>query len=128
MRLLLLMLFVCPVMLAGSDAPSVSFGNDYLQRCKVFTESNVQEQAAAAQDSAIEDFQLAYCAGYTEGLQQMLLLSQARKLVCLPEGVQTVQIGRVITKWIKDHPEEAHELTVVLAREALTKAFPCSKK
>ena len=123
MRILLLVLFACPLTLAGSEAPFVGFGNDYLERCGPFTENYDKVPTTSAQT-----FQLAYCGGFTEGLKQMMMLIDGSRSVCVPRDVKTVEIERLLTRWIKEHPESAHELTVAIAAKAMLKTFPCVKK
>ncbi len=46
--------------------------------------------------------------------------------VCIPtERVSLGQLGRVVVKYLKDHPEEEHDAAVVLVVVALREAFPC---
>ncbi len=123
MRVLLIVVLASPIVFAQSNRqPWVSFGNDFLQNCKDYVEADNLTSMDHAQS-----LQFGYCAGYTAGLWEMLLLTNKND-ICASDKIQTVQVARVITKWIKDHPEQAHELTVLLARRALTQAFPCSKK
>ncbi|MBZ5647491.1 MAG: hypothetical protein LAN37_09740 [Acidobacteriia bacterium] len=115
-------LAVCSRVFA-SERPSVAFGNDYVLRCAEFVDGKTTGSGSDPEGF----FQFAYCAGYTEGLEHALLLADGN--ICLPSAdVQTVQVARIISKWIKDHPEQAHKLTTILAQQALRKAFPCATK
>ncbi len=47
------------------------------------------------------------------------------RLACVPRGVSTIQIVRVIKKYLADNPEKAHRPTRYIASLALAGAFPC---
>jgi hypothetical protein len=46
-------------------------------------------------------------------------------MICLPRAVTTVQIVRVIKKYVADNPDKAHRATRYVASLALAHAFPC---
>jgi hypothetical protein len=46
-------------------------------------------------------------------------------MACLPRGVTTIQIVRVIKKYIADNPDKARRPTRYIASLALAHAFPC---
>jgi hypothetical protein len=49
--------------------------------------------------------------------------------ICFPsEGtITTEQSTRIVLKYIREHPEQAHERTATLIVLALKNAFPCGK-
>jgi hypothetical protein len=49
-------------------------------------------------------------------------------LFCRPVEVENGQIIRILLKYIRDHPEEAHEKTEWLLVAALRTALPCRGK
>jgi hypothetical protein len=46
----------------------------------------------------------------------------------MPHEVTSIQIIRVIKKYINDNPEKAHRATRLIASLALASAFPCKTK
>ena len=46
--------------------------------------------------------------------------------ICYPEGVENGQLIRLVLKYIRDHPEQAHEPAAVLVVKAELNAFPCA--
>jgi hypothetical protein len=74
----------------------------------------------------------ATCLGWVEGFgdgftvhDELLGVPERDRMVCLPRGVTTVQIVRVIKKYIADNPGKAHRATRYVASLALAGAFPC---
>lgn len=47
------------------------------------------------------------------------------RTVCLPDGVDTMQIYEVSLAYIRSHPKRSHEVALSLILDALTEAFPC---
>jgi hypothetical protein len=47
------------------------------------------------------------------------------KYICTPEGVTYLQAGKVVDKYMFDHPEYLHEQMRAIAFAALFWAFPC---
>ena len=77
-------------------------------------------------------FQQGECFGYAIGADDGVrtafdILNEAQPY-CIPDGVTNGQIVRILTKFIKDHPEKAHKQTRVLVIESLMDAFPCRAK
>jgi hypothetical protein len=46
-------------------------------------------------------------------------------MICMPREVTTIQIVRVMKKYIADNPDKAHRATRFIASVALARAFPC---
>jgi Rap1a immunity proteins len=74
----------------------------------------------------------ATCLGWVEGFgdgftvhDELLGVPERDRMVCMPRGVTTVQIIRVIKKYVADNPEKAHRATRYVASLALARAFPC---
>ena len=71
---------------------------------------------------------LGWVAGFAEGFlvhDELLGVPSRDRLACVPRGVTTIQIVRVIQKYLADNPEKAHRATRYIASLALAKAFPC---
>jgi hypothetical protein len=74
----------------------------------------------------------ANCLGWVEGFgdgftvhDELLGVSERDKMVCMPWGIRTVQMVRVIKKYLADNPDKAHRATRYVASLALARAFPC---
>ena len=65
--------------------------------------------------------------GFIKGLDFGLELGNKNKLYCLPEKRESLQIIKVIKKYMNEHPEELHYDFTNLIPMALLKAFPCKK-
>jgi hypothetical protein len=72
-------------------------------------------------------FRWGSCAGQ---IQMLYLLAAADRLAphsrfCMPDAVTIDQARKVVIKYIDERPEQLHKLFMVLAIEALRKAWPC---
>jgi Ssp1 endopeptidase immunity protein Rap1a len=74
----------------------------------------------------------ATCLGWVEGFadgflvhEELLSVPKRDRMACLPPGVTTIQIVRVIKKYLADNPGKAHRPTRYIASIALAGAFPC---
>jgi Rap1a immunity proteins len=77
----------------------------------------------------------ATCLGWVEGFgdgftvhDELLGVPERDRMACVPRGVATVQIIRVIKKYIADNPDKAHRATRYVASLALAGAFPCKAR
>ena len=108
-------------------------GNDFLSEC-----SALDKEASLTSSEMFKNVQ---CISYTRGLIDGSIHENARinfeskiKLplppfpFCLPDDAKDLQVGRVVLKYIRDNPENAHVATSALVFAALRKAFPCSRK
>jgi len=76
------------------------------------------------------------CIGYVEGVSDGVFEEVAfahamsnkepAKPYCLPEDTENGQLIRIVLKYVRDHPEEAHYSTAFLIVKALREAFPCT--
>ena len=74
----------------------------------------------------------ANCLGWVEGFgdgfnvhDELLGVPERDRMVCMPRAVTTVQIVRLIKKYLGDNPDKAHRATRYVASLALARAFPC---
>ena len=74
----------------------------------------------------------AYCFGLVQGIVAMSQVYEYRlkkaAFLCVPTSVTNGQSARISLKYLRDHPEELHEQSSVLAFKALQAAFPCTKR
>ena len=106
-------------------------GNAFVSGCAASLEK--AEQPATETETDI--FNAVACIGFLRGLEEGMNLgiqfSDANTKVvsprpwCTPENATTIQAGLVLLKYIRAHPETAHQRTVLLALYAYRDAFSC---
>jgi len=75
-----------------------------------------------------------FVTGFTRGVEfgSLYVEDKAHKkvphLFCTPSEIENGQIIRIVLKYIRDNPAEAHLPTGALVVDALQKAFPCPDK
>ena len=134
MRLLLVaavlgMFFVCS---AGSTAPQSKAeqpdisrsGSDFLEVCSSVGSGGERDASRMQRDAT--------CLGWVEGFAdgflvygELLSVPRKDRMACVPRGVTTIQIVRVIQKYLAENPGKAHRATRYVASIALAGAFPC---
>jgi hypothetical protein len=68
----------------------------------------------------VQGFDAGYCLGVVEGVMAtMRVCKQDRSAIPLGEAADAVE------KYLSNHPDKLNERDVVLARKALSKAYPC---
>lgn len=127
MRLLTVLLVVAMLKPSKMIAESVDIGKsgtDFLAACSVFGTEN-GDQAG---------YDTVHCVSWVEGFvngvivtEEFLNTPEKDKMFCSPQGVTYIQIGRIIRKYISEHPERQHLPTRFLSSEAVVGAFPCKK-
>jgi hypothetical protein len=116
-------------------SPSQAFyyesGSAFLRDCA----TNLEKHAQATPLTNAEVSMLNECAGFLRGFNEGINLGvqfsagatkiQLSQPWCTPETGSDVQLGLVLVKYIRAHPETAHLRTTVLASLAYFEAFPC---
>jgi hypothetical protein len=46
---------------------------------------------------------------------------------CAPEGANSAQLASIISNELRSHPENNHQVFAFIARQAATKAWPCTE-
>jgi hypothetical protein len=109
-------------------------GRDFLEVCSsVGLEKGVgiEKDSEGSRDAARVSGDatcLGWVAGFAEGFlvhDELLGVPRRDRLACVPNGESTIQIVRVMKKYLADHPEKAHRATRYIASLALAGAFPC---
>jgi hypothetical protein len=118
--------------LAQAQPDITSSGNDFVASCSLI-------EKPSEQLTEVDFLKLGTCWGFMQGLEEGIGLSFAVVNkgegsiadlgICFPsEGtVTTEQSTRVVLKYIREHPEKAHERTATLVVLAMKNAFPCNK-
>jgi hypothetical protein len=113
------------------EQPDISrSGRDFLEVCSsVDTKGGVDSEGNRDAARIQRD---ATCLGWAEGFAEgflvygeLLNVPRRDRMACVPRGVTTVQIVRVIKKYLADNPGKAHRPTRYIASIALAGAFPC---
>ncbi len=130
--ILIAVCFVCSSGGVGSksaaEQPDISrSGSNFLEIC-----GNIDNQPNGDSIRVQND---ATCLGWVEGFgdgftvhDELLGVPEKDRMVCVLRGVTTVQIIRVIKKYIADNPDKAHRATRYVASLALARAFPCNAR
>ena len=137
MRLIsvLALLAVCLVCSSGSADPRSAAaqpdigrsGRDFLEICSAVGSDQNGDPVRIQNDAA--------CLGWVEGFRDgftvhddLLGVPQRDRIACIPGGATSVQLARVIKKYLADNPDKAHRATRLVASVALASAFSCKAR
>lgn len=113
-------------LILSSPAKAIDTGAELLRAC-----SAVVKQADGLKISEEEGVLSVYCLGYVSGFTDSVRLTShfykpRDPKICLPEkGASNEQLIRVVTKWLKDHPENLHGSARLEVMLALENTFTC---
>jgi Rap1a immunity proteins len=121
--------FVCSTAVTGqkstTEQPDISrSGRDFLEACSSVGGEGNGGPARIGPDATC----LGWVAGFADGFLvygELLNVPRRDRMACVPRGVTTIQIVRVIKKYLADNPEKARRPTRYIASIALAGAFPC---
>jgi len=109
---------------AGEQADISRSGSDFLEVCSSVESGGDRDAARIGRDAT--------CLGWVEGFAdgflvygELLSVPKKDRMACVPQRVTTVQMVRVIKKYLADNPGKAHRPTRYVASIALAGAFPC---
>jgi hypothetical protein len=110
------------------QGPSKQFdGNELLRNCNEAVRlADGEKLDLAAMGSAM--FCQTYVAAWIDGYVAAKTISEQnwRFPYCPPSsGWDNTQSVRIVTKWLKDNPEQLHNRATLSVMVALSKAFPC---
>jgi hypothetical protein len=108
-----------------AEQPDISrSGRDFVEVCSGIDSEENRDAARIQRDATC----LGWVQGFTDGFLvygELLNVPRRDRMACVPRGVTTVQIVRVIKKYLADNPAKAHRPTRYIASIALAGAFPC---
>jgi Ssp1 endopeptidase immunity protein Rap1a len=121
--------FVCAPASIGQksapEQPDISrSGRDFLEVCSSADSEGTRDAVRAQRDATC----LGWAQGFTDGFLvygELLSVPRRDRMACVPRGVTTIQVVRIIRKYLVDNPEKAHRPTRYIASIALAAAFPC---
>jgi hypothetical protein len=105
--------------------------NAFLRVCSVF-DNNTDRLPATEAESVFRC--LGYVGGFASGVvheQRFGETATGHKVpaaFCVQDGVEELQMIRIVLKYIRDNPADAHLSTPVLIIAALRKAYPCQSQ
>jgi len=107
------------------EQPDISrSGRDFLEVCSSIDSEGNRDAARIQRDATC----LGWVEGFADGFlvhDELLGVPRRDRLACVPHGVSTIRIVRVIKKYLADNPSKAHRATRYIASLALAGAFPC---
>ena len=123
-------LYLSSASLAREDSHWKGDGNSLLHSCSLMVKVLDGEHISSG-----ENIDASFCNGYILGVGDMdsflRAFEQERKVnsgivhLCVPSGVTTGQVVRVVAKWLKNNPEKLEMPASALVLAALREAFPC---
>jgi len=121
--------FVCgPTSIGQKSAPEQPdisrSGRDFLEVCSSVDSEGARAAVRVQRDATC----LGWVQGFTDGFLvygELLSVPRRDRMACVPRGVTTIQIVRVIKKYLADNPGKAHRPTRYIASIALAGVFPC---
>jgi len=110
---------------SAAEQPDISrSGSDFLQVCTSIDSEWKADPVRIHNDAT--------CLGWVEGFgngftvhDELLSIPERDRMICMPAKVTTIQIVRVMKKYVADNPDKAHRATRFIASVALARAFPC---
>lgn len=109
---------------AAEQADISRSGRDFLEVCSSVGSDGGSDAARIGRDATC----LGWVEGFADGFlvhEELLSVPRRDRMACVPRGVSTIQIVRVIKKYLADNPGKAHRPTRYIASIALAGAFPC---
>jgi Rap1a immunity proteins len=116
------------VLMCGAVVPAHAYegpwesGNAFLRVC-----SSVE--TATSTLTRVESIACtAYVRGLNDGFGYGAVSSDKQPPYCIGASPEAGQVTKIVLKYIRDNPAQAHLETAILYLDAMKKAFPCSSK
>ena len=101
-------------------------GNAFLRLCSIVE----QEKTALITGHELEC--VFYIKGFVSGVEMEYAATMEKSAApmpfCRPENTENAQLVRIVLKYVRENPQDAHQLTMYVAMRAFQKAFPCPFK
>lgn len=102
-------------------------GNAFLRLC-----SGVEKEQRSPEETQRGTGCLLYISGFVDGVETGQTATRVQtkqdnlpRPFCRPDNVETAQLVRIVLKYIRENPEDAHHPTGLIALWAFQKSFPC---
>jgi Rap1a immunity proteins len=99
-------------------------GRDFLEVCSSIDGGGNSDAARIQRDATC----LGWVEGFVDGFlvhEELLSIPRRDRMACVPQVVTTIQIVRVIKKYLAENPGKARRPTRYIASLALAGTFPC---
>ena len=106
-------------------------GNAFVRFCSVADKVDKSSSDSDVQHAASCAF---YVLGFVHGVEYGTGFTETTKgknalqPFCRPDGVENGQMVRIVLKFIRENPEEAHKATPLLITLAMAQSYPCPNK
>ena len=125
------LLFFCATLGFSQDVESpAKSGNAFLRQCSIVESGpHTEEEIFRANGCVL------YIGGFVQGVEIASTTVKVQNKMptlpepfCRPDHTESQQLVRIVLKYVRDNPEDAHRDTMFVAMWAFQKAFPCSGK
>lgn len=100
-------------------------GDDLLARCSA-SEKSINGEKLSAEEMLDSMWCISYLSGLLDGFGVADFRVNNEKMVCpATEGISRSQALGIITRYLRDHPQDRSKSGRRIALVALSKAFPC---
>jgi hypothetical protein len=129
---LVVILYACGVSVSAQTTKEYPYesGNAFVRLC-----SGVEQAQRTDADPQLGVGCILYIVGIVDGVEtgNLTTMIQMRpttvpKSFCRPDSVENGQLVKIVLKYVRENPEEAHQPTRFVALWAFQKAFPCPSK
>jgi len=102
---------------SGQAMAEITFlnGNDLLEICEAYLDEDFTKGNTCA----------GFVVGVSDAHQTFVNWGLMKSAWCLPDGVNTIQLVRIATKYLQENPKDLHVVAGSLVGAALGLAFPC---
>jgi hypothetical protein len=100
-------------------------GNDLLPDCSVAVSFADNGKNLPLEQMVSMGRCMYYISGFLDGHSLASAVGSGSPSLCFPKGGSLGQMVRVVTKWMRDHPEKLNESAAMCVYRALVDAFPC---
>lgn len=116
-----------PILMYSASAEAAISGEELLQRCTA-----AEKSVDGVSVSAEEMLDAMWCMGYMSGLLDGFSVGDYEvgnaRMMCPPEGGLTrTQALKIVTEWLRKHPEARQKSGRRDALLALASAYPCQR-
>jgi hypothetical protein len=132
MKTLLVLVMLCYGMLVSAQEPVEAFyesGNAFVRFCTAAdrvsdTKSSTNADVQNALNCSLYVLGIVHAVEFEVAYSEKMTGKKPVQPFCVPDNVENGQIVKVVLKYIRAHPEEAHRHAGLLAMLALGEAYP----